>query len=509
MFFIDTPGKPWRGRLTGDPEAIREFFNKPDGYKNFVLHYANLVRGKVDAFVIGSELIGLTKIRSGNHFPAVHELIDLACKAKRILGSEVLVTYAADWSEYHHTEGGWYNLDDLWACEAIDFIGIDAYFPITNSKNSNISAEEIKAGWTSGEGWDHYRDANGETHPLGSEWAWKNMRWWWSNQHINPNGAQSAWIPQSKKIWLTEFGFPSIDKATNQPNIFFDPLCVDGGAPRYSTGEVDLSIQRKAIKASLEVLSEFEFLEQKFLWTWDARPYPAWPHSNAWRDARLWSHGHWVNNKLGAASLGSILLRLCSKAGINAELIDITTVDEMVGGLVLKDNGSVLDAVNMLRIGYFFDIVSSGEGLKFVKRGSDAVMDLTASDFIKGKEGYMLLYKIPEVEILQSVSLRFFDPKNYVEKSSYYKVEKASNKPLELVSLPIVMSESECKYLAVRLIESAQSERNYFKFSLPIQYIALEPTDKVRFYFSGQEHMLRVTDMRIKGLIIEVEGVSV
>jgi len=98
------------------------FFNRENGYKNFILHYANLVKGKIDAFVIGSELIGLTTIKNSEEFPVVKELVDLAQKVKSILGPGVIVTYAADWSEYHHCEGGWYHLDELWACEAIDVV---------------------------------------------------------------------------------------------------------------------------------------------------------------------------------------------------------------------------------------------------------------------------------------------------------------------------------------------------------------------------------------------------
>jgi hypothetical protein len=209
------------------------------------LHYAKLVAGRVDAFIIGSELKSLTKISDDNDFPAVEELIDLAHKAKQILGPNVIITYAADWSEYHHTSSGIYNLDPLWACSSIDVIGIDAYFPLTNSSQSNIELDDIKNGWKNGEGWDYYLEGEDKV-PLKPEWAWKNIEYWWKNIHINADGTKSPWIPQSKKIWFTEFGFPSIDKAPNQPNIFYDPLSIDGGIPKYSTGEVDFSIQKKS-----------------------------------------------------------------------------------------------------------------------------------------------------------------------------------------------------------------------------------------------------------------------
>ena len=60
----------------------------------------------------------------------------------------------ADWSEYHHTAGGWYNLDPLWASPNIDFIGIDAYFPLTDGPQADYKVDHVIAGWTSGEGYD-------------------------------------------------------------------------------------------------------------------------------------------------------------------------------------------------------------------------------------------------------------------------------------------------------------------------------------------------------------------
>ena len=288
MFFLDVDRKPWRGRVTGDPKAIINFFNRKHGYNDFIIHYAKLVKDHVDAFVIGSELIGLTKVRDiDNSFPAVNELIKLANIVKQIVGSNVLVTYAADWSEYHHTTDGWYNLDPLWACKDIDFIGIDAYFPITRTTSSVITTAEIDSGFHSGEGYDCYYN-NNDKFTLDDPYAWKNIRYWWENRHKNPDGKFTSWQPKAKKIWFTEFGFPSIDKATNQPNVFYDPLCLDGGVPRGSSGATDLSIQRKAIRKFIEYWSCEEYIEQMFLWTWDARPYPAWPHMNIWRDGHLW-----------------------------------------------------------------------------------------------------------------------------------------------------------------------------------------------------------------------------
>lgn len=129
-----------------------------------------MVKDHIDAFVIGSELIGLTSIKDQhNNFPAVTQLIKLAKLVKEIVGNNVLVTYAQD---------GWYNLDKLFASEYIDFVGIDAYFPVTRSINSGILLEEIMKGWQSGEGYDYFIDGNGGRHEIAADYAWKNLRHW-------------------------------------------------------------------------------------------------------------------------------------------------------------------------------------------------------------------------------------------------------------------------------------------------------------------------------------------
>src|SRR5690606_35686958 len=109
------------------------------GYRRFILHYANLcaAAGGVDAFLIGSELVGLTRIRgAGGAYPAVAALKALAADVRAILGPGVRISYAADWSEYfgHHPGGGElrYHLDPLWADENVDFVGIDNYMPLSD-----------------------------------------------------------------------------------------------------------------------------------------------------------------------------------------------------------------------------------------------------------------------------------------------------------------------------------------------------------------------------------------
>lgn len=116
FLFVDVPSKPWLGIINAHSrEGVDNFFK---GYDKFILHYANLEHGGIKlktlikGFLIGSELEALLKLQgAGGQFPAVDRMIELASKVRNVLGEGVQISYATNWSEYHHADEGWYYLD--------------------------------------------------------------------------------------------------------------------------------------------------------------------------------------------------------------------------------------------------------------------------------------------------------------------------------------------------------------------------------------------------------------
>jgi uncharacterized protein (TIGR02217 family) len=161
----------------------------------------------------------------------------------------------------------------------------------------------------------------------------KQLRWWWNNSHQavyddgdgtgwQPHGAATEWIAQSKSIAFSEYGFASCDRATNQPNTFFNPASSASGtaywsiwdpsastaggyAPRYD--EVLPALALQAIYEywvsdgnNMTSASGVPMVQTAFMstWNWDARPFPTFPTlTNNWGDAALWPCGLWINGK--------------------------------------------------------------------------------------------------------------------------------------------------------------------------------------------------------------------
>jgi hypothetical protein len=157
----------------------------------------------------------------------------------------------------------------------------------------------------------------------------KQLRWWWNHQHKamydtgvgeRPQGNVTAWDARAKSIAFSEYGFPTCDKGTNQPNVFFDPKSTESDTPFWSEWrsafgciylpKPDTLLARLALQA----VHEYWFvdgnnemssggvvmLDQMFcsVWAWDARPFPTFPKSSGvWGDAQNWVAGHWLEGK--------------------------------------------------------------------------------------------------------------------------------------------------------------------------------------------------------------------
>ncbi len=154
---------PWRGRITchpapgrpgspfGSAAAATQVAAFVPGYRDMIVHYANLAvaAGGVDAFLIGSEMRGLTTVRgAGNSFPFVAALTTLAAEVRAIVGPATRLSYAADWSEYSGTGSGgekFFHLDPLWASPAIDAVGIDCYMPLSDWRDGTAHLDAAQA----------------------------------------------------------------------------------------------------------------------------------------------------------------------------------------------------------------------------------------------------------------------------------------------------------------------------------------------------------------------------
>ena len=70
-----------------------------------------------------------------------------------------------------------------------------------------------------------------------------------------------------------------------------------------------------------------------YLWTYDARPFPAFPNAaGVWSDGRNWALGHWLTGRLGQPSLDRLVAAILADHGEEA---DTSGLDGIVPGAMV------------------------------------------------------------------------------------------------------------------------------------------------------------------------------
>ncbi len=194
----------WRGLFTGDltMESEADWQRLEAAYSDFILTYASLAEETgAELFCIGTELEAFVTARPA-YWAGLIEAV-----RERYSGQ---ITYAANWDEYDRVP--------FW--EALDYIGIDAYFPLSEDRDPTVAA--LREGWA----------------------PWKKS-------------IRELATEKNRPVLFTEYGYRSVDYTARKPWL----------ADR-SEGRVNLQAQSNAKTALFEEFWQEPWFAGGFLWKW-------------------------------------------------------------------------------------------------------------------------------------------------------------------------------------------------------------------------------------------------
>ncbi|TFG78668.1 MAG: glycoside hydrolase [Flavobacteriales bacterium] len=194
----------WRGTFTGTLEMNSEEKWKAleASYEQFILNYARLAQEtNTDIYCIGTELEQFVKNRPG-YWKELIKKVRAIYKGK--------LTYAANWDEFQRTTF-W---DDL------DYIGIDAYFPLSEEKSPTVG--QLRTGWQ----------------------RWKTSIASLANQ-------------KNKPVLFTEYGYRSMDYTAKKPWVSDRDI-----------ENVNLEAQVNATQAIMEEFWKEKWFAGGYVWKW-------------------------------------------------------------------------------------------------------------------------------------------------------------------------------------------------------------------------------------------------
>ena len=528
-------------------------------FRRFILHMASLGKaaGGIDAFMLGSELKSLTTVRDApGSYPFVDALVALASDVRQITGPDTILTYGADWSEYanHQPSDGsgdlTFHLDPLWASPEVDVIGIDQYQPMTDWRHtadhldrelgaSPYDPAVIEAGMTGGENFDWYyasgADRAAQTRtPItdgahGEPWVYrsKDLASWWSNPHHNRVGGvrdanPTAFVPGQKPLWLCEFGAPAVDLAGNTPSAFPSDKPGNDSLPYAAKGYRDDAQQRAILETALTVWGEEGGAANPLspvdgramidpsaihLWTWDARPFPAFPYArDVWSDGVNWVRGHWLNGRLGATSLTSLL-------GALADHFDLPPMESggvhgVVEGYKLSEPTKARGVLNDLSAVYAMQFSPRQSTCSAAMRASGKAVTVPITDLVEVKDTPLLTLSRSDPEGLpRQVTLGFssslHDYRTGVVRSAR---REGVSGPDEFRSLPLTLDPARASQIAERILQEQEVASQTVNMVLPPSLKALEPGDCIDLVLADGATLPLCIDRLVDGAERQVEA---
>ncbi|MEM0938594.1 MAG: hypothetical protein AAF600_01850 [Bacteroidota bacterium] len=193
-------GQGWAGDFNLATEGEWKTWEKD--YTEYILNHADKADSmNVELFCIGTEYRVPARDRPEFWRGLIGKI------RKRYSGK---ITYASNWDNYHKIS--WWD--------AVDYIGVDAYFPLAEGVDPSV--EEIREGW----------------EPVKENLSNFSKRW-------------------QKPILFTEFGFQSIDGATGK---HWDI--------NKSVVNANLQLQANAFEATFQSLENASWFAGGFFWKW-------------------------------------------------------------------------------------------------------------------------------------------------------------------------------------------------------------------------------------------------
>lgn len=228
------PGFGWPGEMSF--KSNKDWEEWENNYRNYLFEYLEIAKKhEVEIFCIGTEIKQAVKERPDFWNNLIQE-IRSSYPGK--------LTYSSNWDNFYEV--------DFW--DQLDFIGVDAYFPLVEARTPGM--KELKRAW---------RTPKKQLEVFSTTWQ--------------------------KPILLTEFGYRSIDRCAWQ-QWEFEHL-------RNGEAEQNTDAQVNAYQAILEECWNQEWCAGGFIWNWEFE-FEAAPSND---------NGYSPNNKPAASTISKFYTR--------------------------------------------------------------------------------------------------------------------------------------------------------------------------------------------------------
>ena len=349
------------------------------------------------------------------------------------------------------------------------------------------------------------------------DWEATRKRLVWPNGAVatvhTAHDAEGLRGPQFDAAWVDEYGCAAVDKGTNQPNKFLYLKSSESSLPRYSTGARDELMQMQYLRATVDYWSDPENnptspeygasmidMRRAFVWAWDTRPYPFFPNNlDLWSDGQNYTRGHWINGRVSARSLASVVGEICRRAGLQA--YDTSELFGYVRGYAVEQVSDARASLQPLMLRYGFDAIERDGTLKFRMRDGTNPVTLDPETLaVSGEmDGLTEQTRDAQAEISGRVRLRFIQADgNFDTISEEAILADEATHAVASSEMNMALTRAEGRQTVERWLTEARVSRESIRLALPPSQMALGAGDVFEMPGDQEERVARYRIDRVE-----------
>jgi hypothetical protein len=219
----------------------------------------------------------------------------------------------------------------------------------------------------------------------------------------------------------------------------------------------------------------------------------------------------------GAANLAGIVYAICKQVGLNATDLELGEIAGPVTGYWINSAVEAREHLGELQQVYFYDVMESQGRIKFISKQRPAIaqripiVSLAAHEYGQNQPQRFTEKRKQETELPQQITLKFLDPNVEYREAAQRSPLKAGtwSRNAESITVPVVLTASQGKTIADKLLFLAWVERKSFELNLLPQNLLLEPGDLIDVPFHGVDVTVKLTKVGLgANLLMQCEAVA-
>ena len=204
--------------------------------------------------------------------------------------------------------------------------------------------------------------------------------------------------------------------------------------------------------------------------------------------------------KGGTARYADMIGTIGGLAGLIPLDMDTAEVTGEVDGYLINREGSLQAALSPILMAAGLDLTETGYQLAFKPKTSAAVIDVDVADLIQQPE----FTRLQEAELPERMSVRYlasdggYLPGVQTATRADRPIATMQGRNETSLNFAMAMGADKAKAISQNSLKSAWQERDVVRLGLPMKYLYLDPSDRIRLIYEGGSQEVQISQSHLQ-----------